>query len=176
MIEQGLLFYIIIFMIVAALVAASCFIPIYGFLRKRWKGLAIGCLLQPIICAVVCALIVLGVYFYQKREIRQYRENAMVTVRKYDGDDNALTWYLKADEECFFEKKKKDGELTLVADGNAKLFDVIPLDSFGVCVDDVVTVRFDQGRHKVTATEYDQPLEVVSVDWDKVKEYFENHP
>lgn len=31
---------------------------------------------------------------------------------------------------------------------------------------------FDLKNQQVTATDYDQPIEVLSVDWEKVKAYF----
>jgi len=41
-----------------------------------------------------------------------------------------------------------------------------------VSVEDRIVVRFDIEHQKVTATDYDSPAEVVGVDWDKVKAYF----
>ena len=53
-------------------------------------------------------------------------------------------------------------------------YDVIRLDSVaaGVSVDDRIVVRFDLKNQQVTATDYDQPIEVLRVDWEKVKAYF----
>ena len=34
-------------------------------------------------------------------------------------------------------------------------------------------VRFDLKNQKATATDYDQPAEILQVDWEKVQTYFE---
>ena len=49
----------------------------------------------------------------------------------------------------------------------------MPLDSFSVCVDDRIVVRFDLKNRMATATNYGEPIEVVRIDWDKVNAYFE---
>ena len=56
MIEQVFTNIATIIFIMALLWVASIFIPFYGFIKKRWKGLAIGCLIQPIIVVLVCVL------------------------------------------------------------------------------------------------------------------------
>ena len=45
--------------------AASILIPIYGYMRKRWKGLALGCLIQPIACAVILCLVFGGIVAFE---------------------------------------------------------------------------------------------------------------
>ena len=177
MIELGFGYYGIVTMIVVILLTFTNIIPLYGFFTKRWKGLAIGCLLQPFAIALICLVAVLGVYFHQKKLLRKYREAAMVTVRKADDKGNAQIWYLKPDEECFYEYKEKgQRDAHFLSYNNIKLFDVIPLDSFAVCVDDKIVVRFDMEKHKVTAKEYDEQIDVANVDWDKVKLFFQKHP
>jgi hypothetical protein len=49
-----------------------------------------------------------------------------------------------------------------------KLFDVVPLDSSSVSIDDRVVVRFDYKKRQITATDFGEPIEVVSIDWDKI--------
>jgi hypothetical protein len=41
-----------------------------------------------------------------------------------------------------------------------------------VAVDDRIVVRFDTKKKKVVATDLDTPMEVVNVNWDKVRAYF----
>lgn len=167
---------IIFGLIVLALWVASFFIPFYGFFQKRWKGLGLGCLAQVVFCFLVMAGFGAGRIFYLRSEIRSYRNNAMVTVRKADADV-VHSWYLNTNEECFYEcgdKQHADSDSTDV--DRKQLFDIIPLDSTSVCVDDKVVVRFDLKKRTVTAAEYDEPIEVVNVDWDKVSDYFNKHP
>jgi hypothetical protein len=44
--------------------------------------------------------------------------------------------------------------------------------SAGVSVEDRIVVRFDIKNQKVSATDFDQPAEVVDVNWEKVRDYF----
>ena len=90
----------------------------------------------------------------------------MVTVRsieKNTNDTDTLTWYLKTDGECLLDCDDADDR-----------FDVIRLDSLsaGVSVEDRIVVRFDIKNQKVSATDFDQPAEVLDVNWEKVKDYF----
>lgn len=147
-------------------IALSTAIPMYGYFRRRWKGVAIGCLMQPVACVVVIGVVTLGIFLYKLANYQMDIKSAMVTVRSTEQGTNGtdtLTWYLKGDEECLLESEEKSDRL-----------DVIRLDSLktGVSVDDRIVVRFDLENKKATATDYDTPAEVVSVDWDKVKAYF----
>lgn len=176
MVGQGLGYYVIVTMILITLLTATFLIPLIGFLRKRWKGLAIGCIIQPILCAFLGLLTVFGVYFYQRYEFRKFREAAMATVKKVDADGNTHKWYLKPDEECFYELREPDQKVEFQFVNHVKLYDVVPLDSFAVCVDDKIVVKFDLENRKASATEYDEPIDVDKVDWDKVSDFFKNHP
>ena len=178
MIVQNFTFYIIITLSVITILVISIVFPFIGYINKRWKGVAIGCLAQPMFCAVGCFLVVLGTLRYQEHNLSEYREAAIVTLRKTVTDGagrHSYTWYLKGDDECLFEMgEPRHGRFSNMErqDVQARLFDVIPLDSCSVCVDDVVVVRFDFDKRTVTATDYDEPIEVVSINWDRVKDYF----
>lgn len=170
--------YIAITMALMVLFVASFTIPFVGYIRKRWKGLAIGCVMQPLFCVIVSLLTVLGIVFYQKYNLRNQRKDAMVVVKKTDNNENSVHfWYLKTNDECYYEYKEKenaDNEYTGFDRG--KRFDVVPLDSFRVEVDDKIVVKFDISNHKATATEHGEPIEIVSIDWDRVNDYFKNLP
>ena len=147
-------------------IAISTCIPMYGYCRRRWKGAAIGCLMQPVVCLVIIGVVTAGVYIYKQVSYKMEMKSAMVTVKSIEQGVNGtdtLTWYLKANEECLLDSEKKSGR-----------FDVIRLDSLdtGVCVEDRIVVRFDIKNQKANATDYDLPAEVVDVDWDKVRDYF----
>ena len=147
-------------------IAISTFIPVYGYLRRRWKGLAIGCLVQPVVCAALIGAAVAGAFFFHDQKSEREKNSAMVTVKSIEKNVNGadtLTWYLKANEECLLDSEKKSGR-----------FDVIRLDSLdtGVCVEDRIVVRFDIKNQKVSATDFDQPAEVLDVNWEKVKDHF----
>ncbi|MBR7065400.1 MAG: hypothetical protein IKI36_01725 [Prevotella sp.] len=179
MIEQGFSFYFITVLITVLLLGATIFIPLYGFFRKRFKGLAVGCVLQPFVCAIICLLVTLFIVFYEKYEVGRYRKAAMVTVKKTDSIGNVHTWDMKADEEClyeFVEKDEAEKDSKYLMFNKFQLFDVVPMDSFRVCVDDKIVVRFDLQNRKATAVEYDEPIKVVNVDWEKVDDFFKKHP
>ena len=162
--ELGLRLFLLSFGIYV--IVMSMAIPVYGYFRRRWKGVAKGCLMQLVVCAVVIGVFAGGTIAYVLVNFEMDKKSAMVTVRSIEKDGiytDTLTWYLKADEECIVDYEwKKDH------------FDVIRLDSLktSVCVEDRMVVRFDIENEKVIATNYDQPIEVVDVKWDKVKAYF----
>lgn len=138
----------------------------YGYYRRRWKGAVIGCLMQPVACLVIMGVVAAGIIIYKQINYKMEMNSAMVTVKSIEQDVNGkdtLTWYLKANEECLLDSEKKSDR-----------FDVVRLDSMdtGVSVEDRVVVRFDIKNKKATATDYDQPAEVVDVNWDKVRAYF----
>ena len=147
-------------------VLASIAIPIKGYLRRRWKGVAIGCLMQPVVCLVVIGVVAASFIIYRQVSLKMQKNSAMVTVKSTEQGVNGvdtLTWYLKAGEECLFDSGERQ-----------TYFDIIRLDSLktSVSVEDRIVVRFDIENEKVIATDYDQPAEVVDVNWDKVRAYF----
>ena len=170
-------FYIYLVLGMAALVLVSIIIPFYGFFRKRWKGLALGCLIQPIVLVSAFLLVGGGLYLYMDYIEDTYRSEAMVSVHKavvQDSDTISNTWYLKPDEECFHEYRGKeideDGDTT--TNLTTHYYDVVRLDSTSVGVEDRLVVHFDFSSRTVTATDEDDTVEVISVNWDKVKTYF----
>ena len=171
-----------VLLIMTLVIMASVAIPVIGYHRKRWKGVAIGCLLQPVVCGVVFFILLAGIVIYQFYAANNQRESMMVTVRTTEpgayGVDT-LVWYLKPDDECFVdyqrqEKTQSTEADSLVVDEYSDCFDIIRLDSLStaVCVEDRIVIRFDLQNQKATATDYDQPIEVVDIDWNKVKAYF----
>ncbi len=183
MIEQGLSLYIIIIIILIAIYIISLVIPFYGFMRKRFKGLLLGCIVQPVIFAIIAAVLLYGAYSYLDHEMNEHRQNAMITLKQKSDDtpDAYISkWHIKPDGECFYEfgKENKDQPGAVDVDDNddVALYDVVPMDSFRVCVDDVITVQFDIKNRKVKALNYDKPLEVEKIDWGKVEAYFNVNP
>ena len=179
MIEQGLGTFIVIVLVLIALFVFSLFIPFYGFMRKRFKGLLLGCFLQPLIFAIITAIVLISTYYYYEHSMKKHCENTMVVLKQKADDTpdaNISKWYLKPDGECFYEFGKEDkdkpGVLSIREYDDVALYDVVPMDSFRVCVDDVITVEFDIKNRKVKAMNYDKPMEVVNIDWAKVEAYF----
>lgn len=163
---------------------ASMVVPIYGHKRKGWKGLALGCLLQPIIGFVVLMAIILGIYSYEYFRHKKQKEHAMVTVKTLEKKGNrvdTLFWYVKADEECIMERKRQghgndeeEDRDSTEKERTIEWFDVVPIANFahGVNIEDRIMVRFDLKNHSVVATDYDDRAEVTKVDWDIVRDFF----
>ena len=161
---------------------ASMVVPIYGHKRKGWKGLALGCLLQPIIGFVVLMAIILGIYSYEYFRHKKQKEHAMVTVKTLEkkGDRvDTLYWYVKSDEECIMERKRQalsdEEERDSTEKGkDIEWFDVVPIENFahGINIEDRIMIRFDLKNQSVVATDYDDRAEVTKVDWDQVRNFF----
>ena len=166
------------------IVVASVVVPIYGHRRKGWKGLALGCLAQPVVCIIVIFTACIGIFIYERWELKKQKDKAMVTVRTLEkkGDRvDTLFWYVKADEECIMERKRQsydndeeEDRDSLEKGRDIEWFDVVPIENFthGVNIEDRIMVRFDLKNQSVVATDYDDRAEVTKVDWDQVRDYF----
>lgn len=159
--------YIYVLMLAIALsiiiVMASVIIPIRLFNWKRWKGLILGLVLQPIVCAILIFCVFMGIFGYTKFKVDRQRESAMVavcTVQTDSAKTDTLTWYIKADDECFQVYKK-----------DIRAFDVIRLDQASVGVEDRIVVKFNVKKKQVVATDFGKPIKVEKVDWDQVRDY-----
>ncbi len=173
MIEQGIIITILVgLLLIILLLVFSFVIPITGFIYKRWIGLATGCLLQPIIFAIILAGTVTVVTYYINSKYTKNRDAAMVTVREQADGEQKKTWFVKADGECFSVIGDPYESLEFIEDDKVSLYDVVPLDSSRICLDDHIIIRFDLTKRQVTVADYDTPMEVVNVDWDKVKAYY----
>jgi uncharacterized membrane protein len=171
-------------LITLLILVASVAVPYYGYKKKRWKGLTIGCLLQPVVCFVVLIAIILGIYSYEYFRHKKQKEHAMVTVKTLEkkGDRvDTLYWYVKSDEECIMERKRQghgdendEDRDSTDTERDIEWFDVVPIDNFphGVNVEDRIMVRFDLKNQSVVANDYDARAEVTNVDWDQVRDFF----
>ena len=178
MIEQGNFFFVYVFMVLITLAVFSIIIPLGGFFLKKWRGLAMGCFIQPLFLVLFAVLIIFGATLCWKYDLTRHEKGAMVVLKKVFNEDpenmEVNTWYRQDDGECFcdFGEREMTG-VEFVMYGTMRFYDVVPMDSFRVCVDDKVIVKFDMEKRTATATEYEDTLEVVSVDWDKVNAYFQ---
>ena len=134
---------------------ASVIIPIRLFNWKRWKGLILGLVLQPIVCAILISCVFMGIVGYTESMANRQRESAMVavcTLRADSAKTDTLRWYIKADDECF-QVYKKD------------------IKAFSVGVEDRIVVKFNVKKKQVVATDFGKPIKVEKVDWDQVRDY-----
>ena len=165
MINENYIYILILaFALSIIIVMASVIIPIRFYNWKRWKGLVLGLVLQPIVCAILIFCVFMGFVGYHESKTNRQRESAMVavcTLRTDSAKTDTLTWYIKADDECFRVNDKK-----------IKAYDVIRLDQASVGVDDRIVVKFDVKKKQVVATDFGKPIKVEKVDWEQVKAYF----
>ena len=153
MLSQGIEGYVYLVLVMITIVVATIVIPCYGYARKGLKGLGLGCALQPFVALLLCLCVV-----------------AVRTTTVEKGDTLVRIWRLKPDEECMCEMRSLETDSTDYDD--VEFFDAVPTDSFTLSVDDHIVVRFDLDSRRATATDCDQPIDVVSVDWEKVEAYF----
>ena len=145
------------------IVMASIIIPIRFYNWKRWKGLFLGLVLQPIVCAILIFIVFFGFVGYYEYKTDRQRESAMVAVCTVQADSaktDTLRWYIKADDECFQVEKK-----------DITAFDVIRLDHSSIGVEDRIVVKFNVKKKQVVATDFGKPIKVEKVDWDQVRDY-----
>lgn len=167
---QNIELFIKIIMGVITFLIVTLSFPVIGFIHKRWKGLALGCLIQPVVCIAAIVVTALGIESYEEHRINEQKASAMLTLRKKEANGDVVhTWYLKDFEECLYDYEEGDTRTHREERGDGmRLFDVVPLDSTSVSIDDRVVVRFDYKERKITATDFDEPIEVVSINWDKI--------
>ncbi len=178
MIEQGNFFFLYVTLVLITLAVISIIIPLGGFFLKKWKGLAMGCVIQPLFIVLFTVLIIVGATVCWQYDLKKHENGAMVVLKK--GYNDTLNnkgvnyWYLQDDGECFcdFGETGNSG-LAFILYGSMRFYDVILMDSFRVCVDDKVVVKFDMEKRRATASEYEDTLEVVNVDWEKVDAFFQ---
>ena len=164
MINENYIYILILaFALSIIIVMASIIIPIRLFNWKRWKGLFLGLVLQPIVCAILIFCVFMGFVGYHESKTNRQRESAMVavcTLRTDSAKTDTLTWYIKADDECFQVDKK-----------DIRAFDVIRLDQASVGVEDRIVVKFNVKKKQVVATDFGKPIKFEKVDWDQVRDY-----
>lgn len=173
MIIQGPEGYIYLFLLMMAIIVTTVVIPCYGYVRKGLKGLGVGCAIQPIVAGILCLILCVSAFVRQLNSVNRHHENAMVAVRTIvveEGDSLVRTWYMCPDEECLSEVRSVDADTTDFEE--IKLFDVVPIDSFALCVDDRILVRFNLDSCTAIATDCGQPIDIVFIDWNKVAAYF----
>lgn len=171
-------FYLYVILALAVIVMLSFFLPCYGFLRKSWKGLGMGCLLQPVAIILGFLLVLLFSYLYNNYQINQNYKDAMVTVHEayFENPDSVWhTWYLKPDEECYHEHRfsEVDEDGDTVHRNVANCYDVVRIDSTTVGVEDRIVVCFDLKNHTAIATSLNDTVEIIQIDWPKVEAYLQ---
>ena len=177
MIDQYVGFFVTVILIAMVILVATLYLPLYGFMHKRFKGLVLGCLAQPFIFVGVLVLAVVISITYMSNDMSKYRKGAMVTIHTADKDSSGTKTHLYiGDEACFIEigKLDKTDAYSVVFDNDREvgLFNVIYVGDSTICVDDKYLIKFDLKQRKAVATEYEDTIEIAQIDWEKVEAYF----
>lgn len=180
MIDLFITFIIWAVVISMVLLAATFLIPYIGFTHRRYKGLLIGCLIQPIVFVAIIIMAVIVCFYYMASTVKEQRKAAMVTfcTAENDSTDEKTFFYVKPNGECFAEwgVGKNDNEIFGYDSHNVvDLLDVFNADSTSICVDDEFLLKFDLKNRKVTVTDYEDTIEANTVDWEKVETYFKEN-
>lgn len=167
----------LIFVIVfVTLLITLIVISLFG--RKRWnkKRRIIGCVSQIILFLL---LIVLLPSLILSVDVLISHSGTMVCVRyiEEEGDCQILeTWYIKEDGTCHYELDKGSHEHAVNPCGNDFLerkHKIERIESkFGIKTDFGMEVSFDINKQIVIPYYYGKPVEIVSVDRDRVEKYF----
>lgn len=155
----------------------SFFVPFYGYKKKRKKGLALGCLMQPVVFFLLGLFLTFFVVKYEDHHFSLEEDASMAIVRYTENGDCVVsqTWILNPNGKCtmvFDQSPAANAEYPCNIDHFVEEYTIIALDSFACEVDKRVEVRFDLQRKKVIAADRSDTLEVVSVNWEKVRDFF----
>lgn len=176
MVTQYANFGITVFIIVFLLCMATLYIPIFGLMHKRWKGLLAGCLVQPIVAGIIMGAAFLTFALYVGFDRRSYKKSAIVVVEgeANDSTQKKTRLHIGADGVCFteFGNLEDSKSLSLWTDDDFGFADVDKVDSTTLAIDDRYFITFDLKNQKVVAKDFDDTLKVTRVDWDKVNALF----
>lgn len=170
---------ITITLIAMILWVASLFLPFFGFIHKRFKGLLVGCIVQPILLVIICIVSIFVFLIYMGFDTKKYRQSAIVTICHLENDSTQKKtyMYIGSDDICFAESgnlEKDYNPIIYNINHDISLFDVIYRDSTTITIDDCYKVKFDLKNRRAVATKYEDTIEVASIDWEKVDAYFQN--
>lgn len=154
----------------------SFVIPIVAYRRWRRKGLLGGCILQPV--AFVLLFIVVSFVISSITNLCNHA-GTMVCVRCVEEDRDCRmseTWYIKDNGTCHYEFEKGSHNHSVVQCGNDYYESEHSVErvasELGIKEELGMEVYFDLNRRTVTPIYYNKSVDIVSVDWDKVENYF----
>ena len=155
----------------------SCFVPYYGYKKKQKKGLVFGCLMQPVVFFLLGLFLTFIAVKYDDQQFSQEEDASMAILRYTENGDCIVsqTWILNPNGKCtmvFDQSPATNTEYPCNTDHFVEEYTITALDSFACEVDRRVKVCFDLQRQKVIAIDRIDTLEVVSVSWEKVRDFF----
>ena len=166
--------------VILVLLVLSVILPVYGYKRWRKKGLAIGCIAQPLAILMLMLLsIALLTLFVDKPNMEKETAESMAIFRYSENGDCIVsqTWFLKADGKCLMEFEQSpapesEAEYPCNMDHFYDNYEIQKLDSLTCDVGGRLRASFDIENQQVIALDRLDTLEVVCVDWEKVKNFF----
>lgn len=158
----------------------SSYIPRYGY--KRWNkfGAFLGCLIQSIV--LVCFMVLITTPYSLFRGCQQ-EGGTMLCIRNVEEDRDCRfeeMWYLKSDGSISYHFDKESNDHHVEPCGNDSYWerldvsfarnDSVPILTYYHIGD--IKIYFDLDEHKVTPTFNNDTIEVISVNWDMVEQFF----
>lgn len=152
---------------------------VHRIIKKRW----LGCLMQFLVFIVIFCILVPVSHVVMDMVSSSHKEGAMVDVWYTEENRNCRIqneWWIKPDGTYYYECDKgitDNPETVIPCDielwgDNGKFQHIDSITAINLYANPSFIIYFDLDNQKVTPMWGKDTLEVVSVDWDKVKEYF----
>ena len=168
--------------LIVAVLAIILSLFVHRLFKKRW----LGCLVQFFVFIVIFCVLVPVSHIVMDIVSSSHKDGAMIGVRHTEQDRNCKIqkeWWLKPDDTFYFECDEgitENPETVVPCDielwgdyGNYHRIDSV----YAVKMDynPLFLIYFDLDSMNVTPVWGEDTLEVVSIDWERIKEYFKNH-
>ena len=149
-------------------------------IRRKW----VGCILQFLTFILSFGFIVILLVMFRSCEASSHKTKAMIQVRLVEEDRDCrfeTTWWIKPDNTFFSEYDKGSNDHKVEPCGNDFYGDkgtFARIDSayaIKVNINPSFVIYFDLDSMKVTPIWGKDTLEVVSTNWELVKDYFKSY-
>lgn len=155
---------------------------VHRITKKRW----LGCLMQFLAFIVIFCLLVPVSHVVMDFVSSSHKDGAMIGVRYTEQDRNCKIqneWWIKPDGTYYYECDKgitDNPETVAPCDielwGDKGTFTRIDsIHGVSININPQFVIYFNLDKQKATPVWGEDTLEVVSTDWELVKEYFKNH-
>ena len=157
----------------------ALFLSVIVFLRLRKKSVLLGCLLQ-LVSFLILWFGIIGLYSGLSRPI--LRSGAMVCVRSVNEDGNCRfeeTYYFKTDGTYYFDYEKGSSNNAETPCGTDSWGDNGSYERIDSCLaikaksNPSFIIYFDLNKREVVPVLYNDTLDVIDADWERIIELFE---
>lgn len=153
---------------------------VFRLFRRKW----LGCIVQFIAFIILFLVMSTIVWLYMNLFVSSAnKEDSMVGVRAIEEDRNCRIvneWWMKADDTYYYECDKgivDDPETVVPCDielwGDRGTYTRLDsLNAIKVNINPDLVIYFDLDSQRVTPIYNKDTIEVISTDWNRIKEYF----